>query len=169
MATIPDRTLRTPLIASAFGDTDGEIFVQQIFRPNFFFRPKNFSIDKFLGQKTFRPDNFSTENKFGQKIFSSEKAENFFGRKCFRPKIFSAENFSAQIFSAEKFSAENFAVRIAEGGSNWGGSGVGGSPPRSVRPSIRGVGRRQLFRDAVTRIPVNYSRRSANQALRNIL
>ena len=63
------RPPRTPPIASAFGDTDGEIFGQKSFR-----------------SKTFSAEKFSAEKVFGRKIFG----RNFFDRKFRRP----SENFA---------------------------------------------------------------------------
>ena len=66
----------------------------------------------------------STFDDKGGEIFD----ENVFGRKHFRPKIFRPKNFRPKTFLTK-----NFAVRIAEGGSNWGGSQADVSPPGSEK------------------------------------
>ena len=57
---------RTPPIASAFGDTDGEIFGQKVF-PRKLFRSKTFRATKFSDE------NFSVEKQIQPKTFSAEK------------------------------------------------------------------------------------------------
>ena len=72
------RPPRTPPIASAFGDTDGEIFGRKIFRP------KKISAEKFFGRIFFRPKKFSIDHFSVEKLFG----RNVFGRKIFGRKIF---------------------------------------------------------------------------------
>ena len=110
------RPTRIPLIASAFGDTDGEIFGRTIFRP------KKNSAENFFGRKIFRP------KIFRPKIFS---AETFFGRKFFRPKVFSTENVFGRKHFWRKISP-SVSPKAEAIGEVPGGSG---SPPRSARPS----------------------------------
>ena len=52
---------RTPPIASAFGDTDGEFFDRKDFRPKIF-RSKDFLAKFVFVRKLFRPKKFSAEN-----------------------------------------------------------------------------------------------------------
>ena len=57
-----------PRIASAFGNTDGEIFDRKMFRSKIFSTKKK--IDrKFCRSNFFRPKNFSAEQFFDRKIF----------------------------------------------------------------------------------------------------
>ena len=84
----------TPPIASAFGDTDGEIFSRK------YFRPKKYSAEENFGQICFWPKNFSAETnlfdfflaeKSSEKLFSRKQSRlkgilNTFGRKIVRPK-----------------------------------------------------------------------------------
>ena len=107
-----------PPIASAFGDTDGEIFGQKNFRPKIL-RPNSFPAEKTFGRKKFRPKNVSAEKNFGRKFVRPKKfsTEKNFGRKTFSTEIV----FDQRFFRSKKFSSENFAVRIAEGGNDGGG------------------------------------------------
>ena len=98
-------------IASAFGDTDGEIFDRKICWPKIVFgrkhfRPKMLSIEKCfsrkkirskicLAEKINRPNLFSVEKVFSRKFVRSKTFldEKIFGRKVFRPKTVSIEMF----------------------------------------------------------------------------
>ena len=88
---------RTPPIASAFGDTDGEFLTKKcsVEKKTIFFLA-----EKFFGRKVFRRKNVSAEKCLGHKNFrpKSFSAEKNFGRKIIRPKIFSTKKFFGQIF-----------------------------------------------------------------------
>ena len=73
-----------PYIASAFGDTDGEIF----------------------GQKNFRPKEISAEKNFGRKIFRPKR----FLPKIFRPTILRRKNFWPKKFRPTKFGPKISAI-----------------------------------------------------------
>ena len=106
----------TPPLASAFGDTDGEIFGRKMFRL------KTFSAKQLFGSKTFQPkifwpNNISAKKDFDQKFFRSQtiSVDFFFGRKTFQSNCFFGRNkirpnfFRSKLFLAEKlFSVKNF-------------------------------------------------------------
>ena len=126
-------------LASAIGDTDGEIFGRNFFRSKNFlvkqifdrkhFRPKNCSVDFFspnkcsaancFSQKVLRGNGFSIETFFGQKIFRQKncRPEIFRRKKKIGPKIlqsnkFQLKNILANLFSAKTCSGENVSAEI---------------------------------------------------------
>ena len=123
---------RTPPIASAFGDTDGEIFGRKNFRQ------KKFSAGFFFDRKAFRPKKNKTIRPiiFWSKNFSAKQnvGRKIFGRKHFRPKTNSAKNVFGRTIFQPKFRRPHRRRRKQRGGFGGAGTPRGPSVP-PLRPT----------------------------------